>query len=138
MAGTRRVAPPGLLVALGGFAGAVSRYGVDVAVGGSLLSTLLVNVLGSFTLALVLTSLLDATRTDSTGRRQRSSVRVQRLRRFGATGFLSSFTTYSTFVVGAIQQSPAVAVGYVTVTYAVGFAAAGLGIAVVRRWGEPR
>lgn len=138
MAGTRRVTPPGLLVALGGFAGAVSRHGVDVAVGASLQSTLLVNVVGSFTLALVLTSLLGASRTNSADRWQRPSVRQRRLRWFGVTGFLSSFTTYSTFVVGAIQQTPVVAIGYVIVTYAAGFAAAGLGITFVAWRSERR
>lgn len=127
----RHSIPPGLLVAAGGFAGAVARYSVDVALGASLQSTLLVNVVGSFALALVLASLLNPTGANP-------SVRQRRLRRFGATGFLSSFTTYSTFVLGAIQQTPAIAIGYVIVTYAAGFAAAGLGIAVVAWRGETR
>lgn len=123
--------PPGLLVALGGFSGAVARYGVDVAVGASLQSTLAVNVVGSFALGLVLTALLDANPGDS-------SIGRSRLRRFGATGFLSSFTTYSTFVVGTIQQTPAMALGYVIVSYAAGFAAAGVGIGIAANWNGER
>lgn len=125
----RRPPPPGLLVAAGGFAGAIARYFVDVAVGASLQSTLIVNVVGSFALALLLARLLEAGGSERSGSRRR-------LRRFGATGFLSSFTTYSTFVVGAIQQDPAVAVGYVLATYAAGFGAAGIGMAAGGWWGE--
>jgi len=112
-----------ILVAAGGFVGAICRFGVDVAVGATLESTLLVNVVGSFALAVVLAGWLG-----SSGR--------ERIRRFAATGFLSSFTTYSTFVLGAVQQDPVPGVGYVLLTYAAGFLAAAVGIAVVGRWGE--
>lgn len=112
----------GALVAVGGFGGAVSRYGVYVAVGDTLVSTLLVNVIGSVALALVLAGWIG-----SSGR--------TRVRRFAATGFLSSFTTYSTFVLGAIQQEPAAGIAYVLVTYATGFLAAAVGIALGRRGG---
>ncbi|AGN02913.1 camphor resistance protein crcb [Salinarchaeum sp. Harcht-Bsk1] len=113
---------PGPLVASGGFAGAIVRYGVDVLVGASLESTLLVNAIGSVALALVLAGWLDHGGSD-------------RLRRFAATGFLSSFTTYSAFVVGTIQSDPPVAIGYVVATYAVGFTCAGLGLAIAERGG---
>ena len=112
------------LVASGGFAGAIARYGVDVLVGSSLASTLLVNAIGSLALALVLAGWLDHGGSD-------------RVRRFAATGFLSSFTTYSAFVVGTVQSDPSVAVGYVVVTYAVGFAGAGLGLTIAERGGVP-
>lgn len=110
------------LVAVGGFGGAIARYGVDVAVGASLQSTLLVNLIGSFALAVLLAGWID-----STGR--------NRVRRFAATGFLSSFTTYSTFVLGAIQREPTVGIGYVLATYAAGFSAAAVGIALGERGG---
>lgn len=113
----------GSLVAGGGFVGAVARYGVDVAVGGTLQATLLVNVVGSFALALVLAGWIG-----SSGR--------SRARRFAATGFLSSFTTYSTFVLGAIQQEPVVGIAYVLITYATGLGAAATGIAIGKRSGE--
>lgn len=111
------------LVASGGFAGAIARYGVDVAVGASLQATLLVNVIGSLALALVLAGWLGGGGSD-------------RIRRFVATGFLSSFTTYSTFVVQTIQQDLAVAIGYVLVTYVVGFSAAAIGLVIVARSGD--
>ncbi|WP_248515644.1 fluoride efflux transporter FluC [Salinarchaeum laminariae] len=127
----RRPVPSGVLVATGGFTGAIARFLVDEAMGASLQSTLLVNVVGSFALALLLARLLNPSGSElPTGRR--------RLQRFGATGFLSSFTTYSTFVVGTLKQEPAVAVGYVLATYAAGFAAAGLGLAAGRWRGERR
>jgi CrcB protein len=110
----------GLLVAAGGFAGAIARYGVDVGVGASLSATFLVNAVGSLLLAIVLAGWLDGDGSD-------------RARRFAATGFLSSFTTYSTFVVETVQSDAALAIGYVLVTYAVGFAAAGIGLAIGER-----
>lgn len=106
------------LVACGGFSGAIARYGVDLAVSSTLGATLLVNVLGSFLLALVATGWL-------------STNGFHRARRFAATGFLSSFTTYSTFVVGAVQSDLAVGVGYVLLTYAAGFGAAAAGLVLV-------
>lgn len=115
----------GALVAGGGFAGAVVRYGVDGAVGATLQATLLVNVVGSFALALVLAGWIG-----SSGR--------ARVRRFAATGFLSSFTTYSTFVLGAIRQEPVAGIAYVLMTYAAGFSAAAAGIAIGAYRGGPR
>lgn len=110
----------GSFVAAGGFTGAIGRYGVDVVVGSTLEATLLVNVVGSFTLAVVLAGVLE-------GRRS------HRLRRFLATGFLSSFTTYSTFVVTTIRHDPPVAIGYVLATYVAGFVAAAIGLVLVER-----
>jgi len=100
-----------LLVACGGFLGAVARYGVDVAVGEPTgAGTLVVNAVGSFALG-VLVSRATTTRTQL----------------FVGTGALSSFTTYSTFVVGAATSEPTLAVGYVVATYALGFAGVGVG-----------
>jgi CrcB protein len=110
----------GFLVAAGGFCGAIARYGVDVGVGVSLSATFVVNAVGSLVLAVVLSGWLDGDGSD-------------RARRFAATGFLSSFTTFSTFVIETVQADLAVAVGYVLLTYAVGFAAAGVGLAIGER-----
>jgi len=102
---------PILLIAIGGFAGANLRYVVDLAVPGTLPGTFLVNVIGSFALGVLV--------YDSLG--QPAIADNSRLV-FG-TGFLSSFTTYSTFVLDIILTAPLTALGYVGASYAVGFLA---------------
>jgi CrcB protein len=124
-------------VAIGGFAGANVRYAVDLAVGRALTGTvlapiagtLLVNVLGSFALGLLLYETA-----------QRKSI-PERGRLVLGTGFLSSFTTYSTFVVDAVTTAgslPALAFGYVLGSYLFGIAAVliarGVVDQAVRRW----
>jgi CrcB protein len=110
--------PPGLpLVALGGFCGAVARYGVDLALGGVTgASTFAVNVVGAAALGLLIT------RATS-----------DRTRLFVGTGALSSFTTYSTFVADAVALGATAGAAYVAASYVAGFAAAAAGIAVGRR-----
>ncbi|MDB9252790.1 fluoride efflux transporter FluC [Halorubrum ezzemoulense] len=123
-----------LLVAAGGFLGAVARHAVDAGVAGVLTvapsgdrlialggvppgaGTLVANVVGSFALGLLLT--------------RASSDRVRLL---VGTGALSSFTTYSTFVADAVALGTTAGAGYVAGSYAAGFAAAALGLAVGRR-----
>jgi CrcB protein len=106
-----------LLVAAGGFLGAVARYGVDVVVGDPTgAGTLVVNAVGSFVLG-VLVSRATTTRTEL----------------FVGTGALSSFTTYSTFVGDAVALGGLSGSAYVAVSYGVGFAAALAGIRVGRR-----
>ncbi|WP_058367086.1 fluoride efflux transporter FluC [Haloparvum sedimenti] len=100
------------LVALGGFLGATGRYGVDLAVGG-VAGTFAVNVAGAFLLGLFVASVTD-----------------RRVRLLFGTGLLSSFTTYSTFAHDAVTLGTAAGAGYVAATYAVGFAAAGAGLAL--------
>jgi CrcB protein len=109
-----------LLVGAGGFLGSVSRYGIDVvavAVGTALggvalpLGTLTVNVVGSFALGAL-------TR----------AIRRRRFRLFLATGFLSSFTTYSAFAVESVQLGPSLGTANVVATYGLGFLAALLGL----------
>ncbi|GAB7094815.1 CrcB family protein [Halolamina litorea] len=108
------------LVAGGGAAGALSRWGVAVVLP-ALAGTLAANVLGAFTLGAVVA--VDA--NDRLPAATRLAV---------ATGFLSSFTTYSTFAVeSATAGTPALLVGNVLATYALGFAAAALGLGVGRR-----
>lgn len=105
-----------VLVALGGFLGAASRYLLGTVVAGSG-GTLLANVLGSFALAFAV-----------------GIVRSSRIRFFLMTGLLSSFTTYSTFAVETTSLGPALGAANVAATYALGFAAAFLGLLVGRRW----
>ncbi|ELZ43858.1 Camphor resistance CrcB protein [Halorubrum californiense DSM 19288] len=108
-----------LLVAAGGFLGAVARHAVDVGAGAVLsgtptgAGTLVANVAGSFALGLLLT------RASS-----------DRTFLFVGTGALSSFTTYSTFVADAVALGTPAGAWYVAVSYATGFAAAALGLAV--------
>ena len=119
-----------LLVAAGGFLGAVARHAVDVGVAALLAAgaaggpgffggtatgagTLVANVAGSFALGVLLTRASD-----------------DRIRLFVGTGALSSFTTYSTFVADAVALGTPAGAWYVAVSYATGFAAAALGLAV--------
>ncbi|WP_128905379.1 fluoride efflux transporter FluC [Halorubrum amylolyticum] len=106
-----------LLVAFGGFVGAVARHGVAVAVGDATgAGTLLANVLGSFALGVLLT---------------RAARRRTRL--FVGTGALSSFTTYSTFVADAVTLGTTAGAAYVAASYAAGFAAAAAGLFIGKR-----
>ncbi|ELZ36823.1 fluoride efflux transporter FluC [Halorubrum tebenquichense] len=120
-----------LLVAVGGFLGAVARYATDAAASGLValatrgagltvldgtatgVGTLTANVLGSFALGLLLT------RTSS-----------ERIRLLVGTGALSSFTTYSTFVSDAVALGTPTGAWYVAVSYVTGLTAAALGLAV--------
>ncbi len=102
---------PILLIAVGGFAGANLRYFVDLTLPGTLAATFVVNIVGSFALGvLVYDSLNQPAVADSS-------------RLVFGTGFLSSFTTYSTFVIDAVLAEPLVAGGYVLGSYLVGFLA---------------
>lgn len=108
-----------LLVASGGFCGAVARHAVDVGAGAVLggsptgAGTLIANVAGSFALGLLL-----------------SRASSDRTRLFVGTGALSSFTTYSTFVSDAVGFGTAAGALYVAVSYLTGFAAAAVGLGV--------
>jgi len=105
-----------VVVALGGFLGASARYLVGVAVPGE--GTLLVNVVGSFALGATV-----------------GVVRSPRLRLFLTTGLLSSFTTYSTVAVESVSLGLPAGAATVAATYALGIAAAALGLVLGRRAG---
>jgi len=114
-----------LLVAIGGFAGANLRYLADLllsgwfdGVVGQLGGTLVANVTGSLALGFLLYG------TVYTGAMQGQTRAVV------ATGFLSSYTTYSTFVLQSVTASPAVFLGNVLANYALGFGAVLLGRAL--------
>ena len=100
---------PIVLVAIGGFAGSNLRYFVELLVPATLVATALVNVVGSFALGFIVYE------NQFAGRISVSTRRVL------ATGFLSSFTTYSTFVVDTVMAEPAVGAVYVVGSYALGF-----------------
>ncbi|QZA89661.1 CrcB family protein [Salinarchaeum sp. IM2453] len=100
-----------LLVAGGGFLGASTRYAVDLLFGSTLMSTLFTNVLGSFALGLLLYESLNIGHTP------------EYVRLAAATGFLSSFTTFSTFITDLVVVSPLSALGYLIASYVLGFTA---------------
>jgi len=108
------------LVAIGGFAGANLRYLAGYALPG-LGGTLLANVLGAFVLGFVLYESIYG-----------GSLAVE-TRFVVATGFLSSFTTYSTFALQSAQSAPVVLAGNVVANYALGFGAVLAGRALARR-----
>ncbi|MXR41050.1 chromosome condensation protein CrcB [Halobaculum sp. WSA2] len=102
------------LVAVGGAVGASARHLLGTALPG-LWGTLAANVSGSLLLGFLL---YEALRADRLGDRTRTLL---------ATGVLSSYTTYSTFVVETVRAEPLVGVSYLLGSYALGFAAALLG-----------
>ena len=110
-----------VLVGLGGFAGAVGRYAVGVVMpSGYPWDTLAVNVAGAFLLGVFVFGTADL----------RSVPESARL--VVATGFLASFTTYSTFAAETVALSPVLATVNIFATYGVGFLAVGLAWGVVR------
>ena len=109
------------LVGVGGFAGAIGRHAVALVVpSGSPWGTLSVNVAGAFLLGVFVFGTADL-------RRVPESARL-----VVATGFLASFTTYSTFAAETVALSPVPATVYVFATYGVVFLAVGLAWGVVR------
>ena len=108
------------LVAVGGFAGAVCRYAVAVALPAAFpWGTLAVNVAGAFLLGVVVCGTAGLRRLPEAAR----PVVV--------TGFLSSFTTYSAFAAETAALSPALAAINVAANYALGFLAVLLARGVV-------
>ena len=96
-----------VLIGIGGFAGSNLRYFVSSLVPG-LQGTLVVNALGSFALGFLLYEAMHL------------GVIADETRLAAATGFLSSFTTYSTFAVQTVL-TPEWAVANVLASYALGF-----------------
>lgn len=100
-----------LIVAIGGFAGSNLRYFVDLSLPSSLAATLTVNVLGCIALGFLLYEDIYGGTISQSGRS------------IMATGFISSFTTYSTFIIDTVSTKPVLAVGYVVGSYVLGFSA---------------
>lgn len=118
-----------VLIAFGGALGAVARMIMENATlwennGSFPINTLLINVTGSFVLALFLTLSLEILQLDPAVRMGIS------------TGFLGAFTTFSTFCkesVALIDNGEyAAAAAYLFLSPALGLAAAFLGIVVAR------
>ncbi|MFB6091256.1 MAG: CrcB family protein [Halobellus sp.] len=105
--------PIPLLVGLGGAAGALARYGVDVALDGGRRSTFAVNVLGSVALgALVASASPEATLA------------------LAGTGFCGAFTTFSSFAVNVAEALSAERIRLAVVDAVGTLAAALLGAAI--------
>ena len=118
----REGAKPLVLVAVGGFLGAVLRHAVAVALPTAFpWGTLAANVGGAFLLGILLYERHIADRLSA------------ETRLIAGTGFCSSFTTYSTFAVETTQLSAELAALNVGANYALGFLAVLLG-QVVARW----
>jgi CrcB protein len=115
-----------LIIAIGGFAGSNLRYFAEVIVPNSLAATLSVNTLGCIALGFLLYEDIYGDAISQSGRS------------ILATGFISSFTTYSTFIIDTVSTTPLLAVGYVIGSYALGFAAVLLGRNGARRVTAPR
>lgn len=99
------------LVGIGGFAGSNLRYFVaGITPGPEAVGTLLVNALGSVVLGFILYEAMYSGLLD------------ERTQLVAATGFLSSFTTYSTFAFQtALLGSPLWMIVNVLANYALGF-----------------
>jgi len=104
----------GVLIAMGGFLGANARHLIALSTP-ALWGTFIANALGSFLLGFVLYEAMY------------TGLLAEETRTVLATGFLSSFTTYSTFALETVQATPLLAVLNVTGSYAVGFSGVVLG-----------
>lgn len=107
------------LIGIGGFAGSNLRYFVGFIAPG-IPGTLLVNTLGSFALGFLLYEAIY------------SGLLAEQTLIVAGTGFLSSFTTYSTFALESLQASPLLLVGNVLATYMLGFTGVLAGRALAR------
>lgn len=104
-----------IVVGIGGFAGSNLRYFVELFVPGSMTATMSVNILGCFALGfLIYEEIFSGTISGPS-------------RTLMATGFIASFTTYSTFIIDALTATPMMAIGYISGSYALGFGAVLLG-----------
>lgn len=104
---------PFVLIAVGGFVGAVARHALSTVLPTATVpwGTLATNVLGAFALGVLLYEARFAGQL------------TPQTRLIVGTGFLSSFTTYSTFAVETTRLAPTGAVANVGLTYGLGFAA---------------
>ncbi|SEE62615.1 fluoride efflux transporter FluC [Ruania alba] len=126
----------GALVAVGGAAGTLARFGLTEAFGppdGVPWATLTANLLGAFALGVLLEALLRAGAEDRTRRAFRLGL---------GTGFLGGLTTFSSLALETERLLTggqfAVAAGYALASLALGLVAALAGIAVggARRTGR--
>lgn len=108
-----------VLVGIGGFAGSNLRFFVDSLLPG-LRGTLLVNTLGSFLLGFILYEAIYANQFTA------------ETRTILGTGFLASFTTYSTFILETVQ-TPKWALMTIIASYTLGFTGVLIGRTLAQR-----
>ncbi|WP_232686378.1 fluoride efflux transporter FluC [Halobacterium zhouii] len=129
------------LVGVGGFAGANLRYAVA---SHSLATNLVLATLGRDAVSLAARGLLGTLAVNAVGslalgflvyEAVGDSVLSEGSRTVLATGFLSSFTTYSTFAVQTAGVSPPLMVANVAANYLLGFAGVVAGRALATRYG---
>ncbi|MFB6128964.1 MAG: CrcB family protein [Halorhabdus sp.] len=111
---------PLVLIAVGGFAGAILRHALATGMPASIHGTLAANALGSFGLGVLLYE------------RHLANAIAPETRLLAGTGFLSSFTTYSTFAVETAALSPTLAAGNVLANYGLGLVGILAGRAIAR------
>jgi CrcB protein len=104
-----------VIIAIGGFAGSNLRYLVELTLQSSLAATMTVNIFGSMAFGFFFYENILA---DTVSEPSRTLI---------TTGFISSFTTYNTFMIDAITTTPLVAIGYIATSYTLGFAAVVIG-----------
>lgn len=113
-----------LFVGIGGAIGASLRYYINVLIpynGGYPIATCLINIIGSFLLAFLLS--------------KQSIIKNTHIKLLLTTGMLGAFTTYSTFsyeIFTLIQASPWTAVLYIFITIIGGLSASLFGILLAR------
>jgi CrcB protein len=109
-----------LLVGIGGFTGSNLRYFSESLITSTLLSTAVVNIVGCFALGVLFYE------------GELVGIISDRGRRILGTGVLSSFTTYSTFVLDTVTATPRFGLAYLFGSYMLGFAGVLLGRQTIR------
>ena len=109
-----------ILIGIGGFVGANARYFITLFYPG-LTGTFIANMTGSFLLGFIV---YEATYTNLLSKKGRLVI---------STGFLSSYTTYSTFALETIEATPILGLANVGASYTLGFAGVIAGRQVARQ-----
>ncbi len=132
-----------LLVAVGGSAGALTRYGVGLAAArlfgkGFPWGTLIVNVAGCFVMGIVMEILLDLESHTPQAITPAIKLQMALWRQGVAIGFLGALTTFSTFGADTIREfdlkagQPAIALANIAANVVLSLAAVWLGMALMR------
>lgn len=132
-----------LLVAIGGSAGALSRYGVGLAAArllgkGFPWGTLIVNVVGCFIMGIVMEILLDLEAHTAEAITPAIKLQMSLWRQGVAIGFLGGLTTFSTFGADTLREldlkggQPEIALANIAANVILSLAAVWLGMALMR------